>query len=119
MSDKTFFDFILLTFHENAGVPAYAGTPVVILSQYSYTPILSYIAENPKSQTIQRQSMVLSEAKKSSLKGTVTDENGNPISGVSLRMDEDDNYELPETDEEGCYELMEAFSSGYSYGNRG
>ena len=88
-------------------------TYTLVISAYGFETVEKKISVK-SGDTVIKEPLVLTEAKKASLKGIVTDENGSPLSGVSLRMDEDDNFELPATDEEGSYELRDAYAGKHT-----
>ncbi|SFG68972.1 S8 family serine peptidase [Oribacterium sp. WCC10] len=81
----------------------------LVISCYGFETIEKKVTVNAGDNVVKDQ-LVLSEAKKASIKGTVTDSEGEVLQGVSIRMDDDDRYELMTSAEDGTYEMPEAFA---------
>ncbi|OON85145.1 hypothetical protein BXO88_13855 [Oribacterium sp. C9] len=92
-----------------AGVNGASREYTLLITAYGHESIEKKVKVTGGDNVL-KDAFVLSEAKKAGFKGQVQDENGEPLSGVSIRIDDDDQYQLLSTDDSGAYSMTEAFA---------
>lgn len=90
-----------------------AGSPYTVeVSAYGYITQTAQV--DLSSQSNQKVDFVLQPAQIAKVSGKVLDETGNALSGVNVKVVEDENVDNVQTNEDGSYRIQAAYEGNYT-----